>query len=221
MLQIEILRDVVGTSGYHCEVLRSFSMERIEEGNKYASKSWTDYLHVKVGGTLSNVEINEQACRHGPQINNIYELQVVTVVSLESLLKELIYIWTENHAGTGQVVTCSEEMTGKTVICLEIANYYKQEDAETIVQIIETLLLKLNYNESTMFISEVSYLDFLDRVHVSELKLQEKGLWDVPHPWLNLLVHKSKIRMHANEVFSTTIFALSPKCLHFYQMLIN
>ena len=69
------------------------------------------------------------------------------------------------------------------------------------MQKIETLLSKLNYNESTLFISEVSYLEFLDRVHVSELKLQEKGLWDVPHPWLNLLVPKSKIHSFANEVF--------------------
>ncbi|GKA21512.1 cytokinin dehydrogenase 1-like protein [Tanacetum coccineum] len=90
---------------------------------------------------------------------------------------------------------------GKTVFCLEIARYYKQEDAETIDQKIETLLSKLNYNESTLFVSEVSYLEFLDRVHVSELKLQEKGLWDVPHPWLNLLVPKSKIHTFANEVF--------------------
>ncbi|KAJ0809055.1 putative cytokinin dehydrogenase [Helianthus annuus] len=69
------------------------------------------------------------------------------------------------------------------------------------MQKIESLLSKLNYNEFTLFISEVSYVDFLDRVHVSELKLQEKGLWDVPHPWLNLLVPKSKIHQFANEVF--------------------
>ncbi|GKE36266.1 cytokinin dehydrogenase 1-like protein [Tanacetum coccineum] len=84
----------------------------------------------------------------------------------------------------------------KTVFCLEIANNYKLEDAETIDQIIKTLLSKLNYNESTMFISEVSYLDFVDRFHVSELKLREKGLWNVPHPWLNLLVPKSKIHSY-------------------------
>ncbi|GJV82409.1 hypothetical protein Tco_1522307 [Tanacetum coccineum] len=32
MLRIEILHDVVGTSGYHCGVLQSFPMERIEQG---------------------------------------------------------------------------------------------------------------------------------------------------------------------------------------------
>ncbi|GKE57712.1 hypothetical protein Tco_1496897 [Tanacetum coccineum] len=32
--EIEILHDVVGTSGYRCEVLRSFPMEIIEQGNE-------------------------------------------------------------------------------------------------------------------------------------------------------------------------------------------
>ncbi|GKD27068.1 hypothetical protein Tco_1233282 [Tanacetum coccineum] len=32
MLRIEILHDVVSTSGYHCGVLRSFPVERIEQG---------------------------------------------------------------------------------------------------------------------------------------------------------------------------------------------
>lgn len=44
----------------------------------FAPKSWTDYLHLTVGGTLSNAGISGQAFRHGPQINNVYQLQVVT-----------------------------------------------------------------------------------------------------------------------------------------------
>lgn len=41
-------------------------------------KSWTDYLHHTVGGTLSNAGISGQAFRYGPQINNVQQLQVVT-----------------------------------------------------------------------------------------------------------------------------------------------
>lgn len=44
----------------------------------FAPKSWTDYLHLTVGGTLSNAGISGQAFRHGPQINNVYQLEVVT-----------------------------------------------------------------------------------------------------------------------------------------------
>ncbi|KAG5086128.1 hypothetical protein JHK82_053525 [Glycine max] len=52
-----------------------------------APKSWTDYLHLTVGGTLSNAGISGQAFKHGPQINNIFQLEVIT--------------------GKGEVVTCS------------------------------------------------------------------------------------------------------------------
>ena len=39
---------------------------------------WTDYLRITVGGTLSNAGISGQAFPHGPQISNVYELDVVT-----------------------------------------------------------------------------------------------------------------------------------------------
>lgn len=65
----------------------------------------------------------------------------------------------------------------------------------------ESLLSKLSFIPSTLFQSDVSYVDFLDRVHVSEIKLREKGLWEVPHPWLNLLIPKSKISDFAQQVF--------------------
>ncbi|KAJ0959922.1 hypothetical protein J5N97_000311 [Dioscorea zingiberensis] len=40
--------------------------------------SWTDYLYLSVGGTLSNAGISGQTFRFGPQITNVYELDVVT-----------------------------------------------------------------------------------------------------------------------------------------------
>ncbi|CAM0885739.1 unnamed protein product [Alopecurus aequalis] len=55
-------------------------------------RSWTDYLHLTVGGTLSNAGISGQAFRHGPQISNVQELDVIT--------------------GLGEMVTCSKEKHG-------------------------------------------------------------------------------------------------------------
>ncbi|RWW03956.1 hypothetical protein GW17_00032853 [Ensete ventricosum] len=43
-----------------------------------APTSWTDYLGLTVGGTLSNGGISGQAFRHGPQVANVAELEVVT-----------------------------------------------------------------------------------------------------------------------------------------------
>jgi len=40
--------------------------------------SWTDYLYLSVGGTLSNAGISGQTFRFGPQISNVHQLDVVT-----------------------------------------------------------------------------------------------------------------------------------------------
>lgn len=72
-------------------------------------------------------------------------------------------------------------------------------------QEIKSLLSELSYIPSTLFVSEVSYVEFLDRVHAAELKLRSKGLWDLPHPWLNLLVPRSKIHGFAEGVFGNIL----------------
>ncbi|KAL6974542.1 Cytokinin dehydrogenase, partial [Sarracenia purpurea var. burkii] len=43
-----------------------------------APVSWTDYLYLTVGGTLSNGGISGQAFRYGPQISNVHEMDVIT-----------------------------------------------------------------------------------------------------------------------------------------------
>ncbi|KAH7519215.1 hypothetical protein FEM48_Zijuj08G0012000 [Ziziphus jujuba var. spinosa] len=54
-----------------------------------APVTWTDYLRITVGGTLSNAGISGQTFRHGPQISNVYEMDVIT--------------------GKGEFVTCSPQ----------------------------------------------------------------------------------------------------------------
>lgn len=51
-----------------------------------APKSWTDYLYLTVGGTLSFAGISGQAFRHGPQIDNVYQIEVVTGMLKKTLL---------------------------------------------------------------------------------------------------------------------------------------
>ncbi|CAN1121151.1 Cytokinin dehydrogenase 1, partial [Linum perenne] len=81
----------------------------------------------------------------------------------------------------------------KTLYCLEVAKYYDQtdDDIRVIDMQVQGLLSLLSYITSTLFLYQVPYLDFLDRVHVSELNLREKGMWEVPHPWLSLLIPTS------------------------------
>ncbi|XP_049400650.1 cytokinin dehydrogenase 1-like [Solanum stenotomum] len=240
-----------------------------------APKSWTDYLHLTVGGTLSNAGISGQAFKHGPQINNVYQLEVVTGkgevitcseeqnadlfhgvlgglgqfgiitkarIALETAPKQVKWIrvlysdfatfsndqenlissqntfdyiegfviinstgllnnWRSTFNPKDPLLASSFSSEGRVLFCLEVAKYFNPEDTYSPDQDIDILLSKLHYIRSTLFLSEVSYVEFLDRVHVSEMKLQEKGLWDVPHPWLNLLIPKSRILEFAQEVF--------------------
>ncbi|XP_030456701.1 cytokinin dehydrogenase 3-like [Syzygium oleosum] len=61
----------------------------LEETLKHgvAPVSWTDYLYLTLGGTLSNAGISGETFRYGPQISNVYEMDVIT--------------------GTGHFLTCS------------------------------------------------------------------------------------------------------------------
>ncbi|KAI7745125.1 hypothetical protein M8C21_003764 [Ambrosia artemisiifolia] len=153
----------------------------------YAPKSWTDYLHLTVGGTLSNAGISGQAFRHGPQINNVHQLQVVTGlgqfgiitrahISLEPAPKmvkwmKVLYMdfttftkdqeqlissnssfdyvegfvlinqtghlnnWRSSFKNKDPALASRVVSNGKPIFCLEIAKYYKQEDIDTIDQV--------------------------------------------------------------------------------------
>lgn len=253
----------------------------LHETLKYglAPKSWTDYLHLTVGGTLSNAGISGQAFRHGPQICNVQQLEVVTgkgevftcsenqnsdlfhgvlgglgqfgiitraKISLQpapELVKwirvlysdfatfsrdqeylisadetfdyiegfviknrpNLINSWKGSFDPQDPAGASDFKSDGKVLFCLELAKNFNPDESDVIVQEIKSLLSQLSYIPSTLFMSEVSYVQFLDRVHTSELKLRPKGLWDIPHPWLNLLVPQSKIRTFAQEAFGNIL----------------
>ena len=52
----------------------------------------------------------------------------------------------------------------------------------------------MSYIPSHFYSVEVSYFDFLNRVRGEEVHLRSRGLWEVPHPWLNMFVPKSGIK---------------------------
>ncbi|KAG6503171.1 cytokinin dehydrogenase 9-like [Zingiber officinale] len=240
-----------------------------------APKSWTDYLHLTVGGTLSNAGISGQAFRHGPQISNVYQLEIVTgkgevmncseeenselfhaargglgqfgIITRAQIALEpapemvrwirvlysdftsftedqemlisaketfdyiegfvitnrtgLINNWRSSFNPRDPVRASQFDSDGKILFCLEMTKNFNQHEAESMDQQVEQHLSKLRYLPSTLFQSEVSYLEFLDRVHASEVKLRSKGLWDVPHPWLNLFIPRARIKDFAREVF--------------------
>lgn len=71
----------VSTSGYYVDAGGDrFWIDVLRAGLEYglAPVSWTDYLYLTVGGTLSNAGISGQSFLHGPQISNVLELDVIT-----------------------------------------------------------------------------------------------------------------------------------------------
>jgi len=66
-----------------------------------APRSWTDYLYLTVGGTLSNAGISGQAFRHGPQISNVLELDVITG-NVCTYLRSLHKISARTHTPTSK-----------------------------------------------------------------------------------------------------------------------
>ncbi|ESQ50496.1 hypothetical protein EUTSA_v10023158mg [Eutrema salsugineum] len=235
--------------------------------------SWTDYLHVSVGGTLSNAGIGGQVFRNGPQISNVLELDVITgkgemLVCSRRLNRELFYgvlgglgqfgIITRarvflNHApkrvkwfrmlysdftaftndqerlismandigidylegqlmlSNGIVETTFFPPSDQSkvtdlvknhgiIYVLEVAKYYDDPTLPLIGQVIEKLIKTLSYLPGFITMHDVPYFDFLNRVQNEEDKLRSLGLWEVPHPWLNLYVPKSQIHAFHNGV---------------------
>ncbi|OMO67296.1 hypothetical protein CCACVL1_20638 [Corchorus capsularis] len=91
----------------------------------------------------------------------------------------------------------------RIIYCLEVVKHYYDHDQTktTVDKELEQVLKGLNYMPGFMFEKDVEYAEFLNRVRSGELKLKSQGLWDVPHPWLNLFIPKSKIAEFNDGVF--------------------
>ncbi|KNA16854.1 hypothetical protein SOVF_085440 [Spinacia oleracea] len=248
-------------------------------GGGFAPVSWTDYLYLSVGGTLSNAGISGQSFRYGPQISNVYELDVVTgkgelftcskkknselfdavlgglgqfgiitrarikleaapkrvkwvrmlyddfatftrdqehLISLHGNYQELINIndglnyvegtiimqqadpnnWRSSFfTSNDQARITSLDVPSGILYFLEVAKfYYDHYDDAYMDKELEKELKGLNYIPEYIFTKEVSLVEFLNRVRKGELELHSKGLWEVPHPWLNIFIPKSQIQ---------------------------
>ncbi|KAG4932348.1 hypothetical protein JHK87_046350 [Glycine soja] len=200
--------------------------------------SWTDYLYLSVGGTLSNAGISGQTFRFGPQISNVHQLDVVTgkgdlVTCSAENNSELFYavlgglgqfgIITRARIALGPAPTRATDyvegfllqnqppldlsfypepdqpritslVTQYGIIyVIELVKYYDNSTQEHVDEDVKLLVERLKFFPTFMFEKDVSYEEFLNRVHADELFLRSQGLWDVPHPWLNLFVPASRI----------------------------
>lgn len=91
------------------------------------------------------------------------------------------------------------------IYCLEVAKQYDEHTQNTVDDDLQELFGGLSYMSGFSFTKDVSYVQFLDRVRSGELKLESQGLWEVPHPWLNLFVPKSRISDFNDGVFKNIV----------------
>ncbi|KAJ1433400.1 Oxygen oxidoreductase covalent FAD-binding site [Sesbania bispinosa] len=250
-----------------------------------APVSWTDYLYLTVGGTLSNGGISGQAFRYGPQISNVHEMDVITGkgdfvtcssqknselfhavlgglgqfgviararIALEPAPKRVKWVrllyndfsaftkdqerlismngrkeksaldfvegmllmhqgsinnWrSSNFFPLSDHSKIASLMTKYSILyCLEFVKYYDHQSEKNVDKEIQDLLRGLAYIPGFHYEKNVTYVEFLNRVRSGELKLQSQGLWDVPHPWLNLFIPKSQILDFNSGVFKDII----------------
>ncbi|KAG4970178.1 hypothetical protein JHK82_035875 [Glycine max] len=219
--------------------------------------SWTDYLYLSVGGTLSNAGISGQTFRFGPQISNVHELDVVTgkgdlVTCSAENNSELFYavkwlrlLYNNFSAFSGdQEYLISVNGRNETnaadyvegflllnqppqdlsfypepdhpritslvtqygiIYVIELVKYYDNSTQEHVDEDVNFWVEELKFVPTFMFEKDVSYEEFLNRVHADELFLRSQGLWDIPHPWLNLFVPASRISDFDEGVFKGII----------------
>lgn len=246
-----------------------------------APRSWTDYLPLSVGGTLSNGGVSGQTFKFGPQISNVLNLHVVSgkgesmtcypetnqdlfygalgglgqfgiITKARIMLQRAPHMvrwiravyadFEEFRADQELLISLPEEGTfdyvegfvltnnddpingwpsvllspsnssfdfklipqtaGPMLYCLEVALHYDHdEDFVTLNKRIESMLAPLRFIKGLHFSFDLPYFDFLNRVHAAEVAARSSGIWDAPHPWLNLFVPKSKISAFDAKVF--------------------
>ncbi|KAL5158383.1 Cytokinin dehydrogenase 2 [Glycine soja] len=67
------------------------------------------------------------------------------------------------------------------------------------------LLKGLNFVTTFVFEKDASYEEFVNRVYPLEQMLRSEGLWEVPHPWLNLWVPRSRMSDFDKVVFNDIV----------------
>ena len=100
---------------------------------------------------------------------------------------------------SGHVVLLWGELTGMPLVLILVffGGLFWQE--------VHRLLTGLGYIKPLRFQVDVSYIQFLSRVKRAEEEAIANGVWDTPHPWLNLFVSKSDISDFDRVVFKSLL----------------
>ncbi|RVW64295.1 Cytokinin dehydrogenase 3 [Vitis vinifera] len=106
---------------------------------------------------------------------------------------------------------------------LEVVKYYDDLTSHTVDEELKELLKGLNFLPRFVFRKDVSFVGFLNRLQNAEQDLGAKGLWDVPHPWLDIFVPRSRISDFNKGVFRDILPKINQTTgpIHVYPMIRN
>ncbi|RVW76469.1 Cytokinin dehydrogenase 3 [Vitis vinifera] len=109
------------------------------------------------------------------------------------------------------------------IYCLEVVKYYDDLTSHTVDEELKELLKGLNFLPRFVFRKDVSFVGFLNRLQNAEQDLGAKGLWDVPHPWLDIFVPRSRISDFNKGVFRDILPKINQTTgpIHVYPMIRN
>ncbi|GKF79554.1 cytokinin dehydrogenase 3, partial [Tanacetum coccineum] len=94
------------------------------------------------------------------------------------------------------------------MLLLEVVKYYDESNIQTINEDLDEMFKGLSFKTGFIYKKDASFVDFLNRVRIEELKLHSKGLWDVCHPWLTLFVSKSHLLEFNQRVWDDKMSAV-------------
>ncbi|XP_024383193.1 cytokinin dehydrogenase 4 isoform X2 [Physcomitrium patens] len=247
-----------------------------------APRSWTDYLYLSIGGTLSNAGVGGQSFLFGPEISNVLQLDVVTgtsqLVKCSPTKKSDLFHGVLGGLGQFGIITSARiilepahekvrwiramytdfatftrdqemlvtqapesafdyiegfvvlknkdsshgwnsvpfdakkidpsiipEEGGSVLYCIELVKKFSPNHMDTLNKTVERMVAPLSFIPTLIFTIDVPYEKFLNRLHEVEISLDSQGLWNVPHPWLNLFVPRSSIGLFDALIFKQMI----------------
>lgn len=95
----------------------------------------------------------------------------------------------------GQVIP---HASGSWTYLLEAASYYTPPETPSY----ESLLRDLSF-DGRIDVFEFSYFAWQNRLASTVAELQENGVWEYPHPWLNLFLPGSQVKSYVSSVLET------------------
>src|SRR5919205_345146 len=206
-----------------------------------------DFIELSIGGTLSLGGIGSQSFRHGPQVDNVLELQVVTgegelvscspaqnvelfhsarsglgqfgvivrarvrlipappntrlyhafYSSLPAFLADLESLIDDGRFYAVQGFAVSDG-AGGWLYQLETTKYFSPGDEPDDA----ALRAGLSFTPGTQSAQDMTYFDYLNRLAPLVAFLRQIGVWDFPHPWVNLFVPASNAQTLIGETLS-------------------